>query len=68
MPARKRLVDWQDIPAILRWDYGEKAIRTALKREGFTRRVERKKCPLTADHAADRLTWALEHVNWTDEQ
>lgn len=78
-PRRKELVEWvtanktnretlwREIPAILKWNCGERAIRTALQREGFTRCVQRKKCVLTADHAADRLAWALEHVDWEDE-
>jgi hypothetical protein len=79
-PQRKRLIEWvcasesnrrtrwTDIPAILGWDCGEFAIRTAFKREGFVRRITRRKPPLTTAHKADRLAWAWEHLFWTDEQ
>jgi hypothetical protein len=79
-PQRKRLVEWvtaseanrrvkwADIPAILEWNCGEKAIRAAFKKEGFVRRLARRKCPLTEQHKKDRLDWAWEHLFWTDEQ
>ena len=49
-------------------DCGEWAIRTAFKKEGFVRCVSRKKPPLSKENRKKRLEWALEHVNWTDEQ
>jgi transposase len=79
-PQRKRLVEWvtasnanrrvkwADIPTILGWNCGEKAIRAAFKKEGFVRRIARRKCPLTEQHKEDRLAWAWEHLFWTDEQ
>jgi hypothetical protein len=79
-PQRKKLIQWVtaskinretpwiEIPSILGFDCGEHAIRTAFKKEGFARRVSRKKAPLTQQHADERYKWALEHVNWTDEQ
>jgi hypothetical protein len=57
-PQRKRLIQWVtaskenretawiEIPGILGLDCGEKAIRTAFRKEGFGRRVSRKKPPL----------------------
>ncbi|PQE09047.1 Transposable element Tc1 transposase protein [Rutstroemia sp. NJR-2017a BBW] len=51
-PQRKRLIEWVTaspenretqwcaIPGILGWDCGEKAIRTAFKKEGFRRLLE----------------------------
>jgi len=63
-----RETPYLDIPAILGFDCGEKAIRTALKREGYARFVSRKKCPLSEENRRKRLDWAKEHVNWTDEQ
>ncbi|EPE35500.1 Homeo [Glarea lozoyensis ATCC 20868] len=79
-PQRKRLIEWvcasegnrrtrwTDILDILGWNCGEWAIRTAFKREGFVRRIARRKPPLTAEHKRDRLAWAWEHLFWTDEQ
>lgn len=79
-PQRKRLIQWatasqnnretswSEIPAILGFDCGEKAIRTAFKKEGYGRRVERKKCPLSNENRKKRKEWAEEHKDWTDEQ
>jgi hypothetical protein len=73
-PQRKRLIEWvtssntnrrtqwADIPSALGWDCGEKAIRAAFKREGFVRRIARRKPPLTEQHRKDRLAWAWKHV------
>jgi hypothetical protein len=47
---------------------GEKAIRTAFKREGYRRCITTKKCPLSEKNRKKRLEWAQEHINWTDEQ
>ena len=72
-PQRKRLIEWVTasqenretpwtaIPAILGFECGEKAIRSAFKREGFVRRVSRKKCPLSEENVKKRLAWAEEH-------
>jgi len=51
-------------------DYGVKkdAIRTALLREGFYRRLAMRKPPVSEANRVKRLNWALEHVNWTMEQ
>ncbi|CZS92554.1 uncharacterized protein RAG0_03167 [Rhynchosporium agropyri] len=54
-PQRKRLIEWvtsskanrrtpwAKVPPILRWDVSVFAIRTAFKKEGYTRRVARRK-------------------------
>ena len=79
-PQRRKLIEWVTaskenretpwvaIPSILGWDCGEKAIRTAFKREGYVRRVSRKKPPLSEENRKLRLAWAEEHENWTVEQ
>lgn len=79
-PQRKKLIQWVTasrenretpwiaIPGILGWDCGEAAIRTAFKKEGYRRRVSKRKCPLSEDNRKKRLEWAQEHINWTDEQ
>jgi hypothetical protein len=66
--STNRRIRWADIPPILGWDCGEKAIRTAFKREGYVRRIARRKPPLTEEQKRDQLAWAWEHVFWTDEQ
>ncbi|PMD30007.1 hypothetical protein L207DRAFT_615194, partial [Hyaloscypha variabilis F] len=43
--AVSRRVKWKDILALLEWDCVEKAIRTAFKKEGFVRRIARRKPP-----------------------
>ena len=79
-PQRKKLIQWVTasrenretpwiaIPGILGLDCGVSAIRTAFKKEGYRRRVSKRKCPLTEENRKKRLDWAKEHINWTDEQ
>lgn len=43
-------------------------LQAALHREGYHRRIARKKPLLTEAHKAARLQWAQEHVNWSDRQ
>jgi hypothetical protein len=80
IPQRKKLIQWvttskenrqtpwADIFQILGWECGEKVIRTTLKKEGYARRVARKKCPLTEENRLARLAWAIQYYDWTDEQ
>jgi hypothetical protein len=51
-------------------DFGVKkdAIRTALLRKGFHRRLAIRKPPITEKNREIRLTWARKHVNWTLKQ
>ena len=51
-------------------DFGVKkqAIRIALLREGFHRRLAMRKPPITEKNRKIRLAWAEEHVKWTLEQ
>jgi hypothetical protein len=79
-PTRKRLIEWatasranrrvpwQDIPQLLSLDCGVKAIRTAFKKEGYARYSARLKPPLTYTNQVQRLQWAIEHEDWTEEQ
>jgi hypothetical protein len=79
-PQRKRLIEWvsasdtnrrvpwSEIPSILGWECGEKAIRTAFKKEGYVRRSALQKPPLTEEHKKQRLEWAWEHLFWLDEE
>jgi len=43
-------------------------IRLALRKEGYSRRVARKKPPISEATRQVRLAWAYEHLNWTREQ
>jgi hypothetical protein len=79
-PQRKRLIQWttaskdnrhtqwKDIPELLGFDCGIKAIRAAFKKEGYIRAIARRKPPLSEPNRLDRLAWAWEHIFWTDEQ
>ncbi|PQE24980.1 transposable element tc1 transposase protein [Rutstroemia sp. NJR-2017a BVV2] len=79
-PQRKRLIEWVSasrenreilwpaIPAILGWNCGEKAIRTAFEKEGFIRAISQKKPALSEQNKADRIRWAQEHLDWTEDQ
>ncbi|PQE05393.1 transposable element tc1 transposase protein [Rutstroemia sp. NJR-2017a BBW] len=79
-PERKRLVDWVSasadnreipwiaIPQILKLNCSHKAIRTAFKKEGYIRAVARRKPPLSEANKEERMQWAEEHLNWTEEQ
>lgn len=48
--------------------FGIWAIKHALYRLGFRRRIARQKPPLSEKNRRLRLEWAREHVNWTPEQ
>lgn len=43
-------------------------IRLALRKEGFARRIARRKPLISEVNRLLRLQWALEHLNWTREQ
>ncbi|EFQ94912.1 hypothetical protein PTT_07265 [Pyrenophora teres f. teres 0-1] len=47
------------------WHVGEYAIRYALRKAGYHRRVALSKPPLSEENKAKRLTWAEEHLSWT---
>jgi len=65
-----REIPWAELPKWLEWDEwcGGFAIRRAFKTEGYCRGVRRRKPPLSEANRIKRLNWALEHLNWTDEQ
>jgi hypothetical protein len=44
------------------------AIRAALEKEGFHRRLAMRKPPISEKNRRLRLQWAQEHVNWTMDQ
>ena len=63
-----RQLSYNLIPWKLGWDVSEDAIRLALKREGFSRRIASRKPPISKANRLLRLIWAHEHLNWTKEQ
>jgi hypothetical protein len=79
-PQRKHLIDWatfnslsrdiprKELPKWLGYNCGEYAVRTAFKKEGYTRGVRRRKPPISPENQILRLAWAEEHKDWTDEQ
>ena len=79
-PQRKCLIGWatfdshsrdipmRELPRWLGWSCGEKAVRTAFKKEGYCRGVRKRKPPISEANQILRLAWAEEHKNWTDEQ
>ena len=50
------------------FDFCTRTLIIALAKEGYHRRIARKKPWLTDAHKAARLKWAQEHVNWSDRQ
>ncbi|CZT09976.1 uncharacterized protein RAG0_14580 [Rhynchosporium agropyri] len=63
-----RRTPWVEIPSILKWDIGLFAIRTAFKKEGFARRIARRKPDLSYTNQIARLQWAIEYEDWTEDQ
>ena len=63
-----RQIPYCQIPYTLGWNVSEDVIRRTLKKEGFSRRIARRKPPITEANRLLRLAWAREHVNWTKEQ
>ena len=59
------------------WNVGVDAVRNALNRRGYNRRIAKNKPPLSAEHRRLRLEWAERHqsfslndwchIIWSDE-
>ena len=74
-PQRKRLISWatfssltrdiprKELPRWLGWTCGEKAVRTAFKKEGYCRCIRRRTPPISPKNQRLRLEWAQEHLN-----
>jgi transposase len=60
-----RRTPWAKIPIILELDVSHHAIRTALRNAGYSRRVARRKPPISERNRLARLQWAIQHLNWT---
>ena len=63
---QNRRMIWLEFSAI--WNYSEKAISNAFKLEGFSRRIARKKPPISENNRIKRLAWAEEHLDWITKQ
>ena len=50
-----------------RWSAGEYAIRNALRKRGYERRLPRSSPPLSENHRAVRVSWSEQHLNWHRE-
>ncbi|TVY56801.1 hypothetical protein LCER1_G002662 [Lachnellula cervina] len=66
--AENRRMSFQKLAEVMDWGVKKDAIRTALLREGFHRRLAMRKPPISPQNQQLRYNWALEHVNWTMEQ
>ena len=49
-------------------DVGWYCVRIALRNAGFSRRVARRKPPISEKNRVALLTWAIQHVRWTMER
>jgi hypothetical protein len=64
-----RQTAWHKLPAALGWeDASYYCIRNTLRRLGSKRYVAWYKPPISEVNRVKRLTWAQEHVTWTQEQ
>ena len=68
MSARNRRLSFQQLAEELDLGVGRWAIRAALIKEGFHRRLAMRKPPISERNRVIRLQWAQDHVNWTQPQ
>ena len=66
--APNRRMSFSKLAEVMDFGVKKDAIRTALLREGFHRRLAMRKPPITEKNRKIRKAWALEHVNWTMAQ
>jgi transposase len=64
---KNRRLPWYQIPVVMGLDVSYYCVRNALRNAGFSRRVARRKPPITERNRLARLQWAIEHLNWTYE-
>ncbi|KAF4625082.1 hypothetical protein G7Y89_g13087 [Cudoniella acicularis] len=63
--AQNRRMSFQKLVEVMDFGIKNDAIRIALLREGFHRRLVMRKPPITEKNRQLRKAWALEHVEWT---
>lgn len=66
--SENRRMSFQKLAEVMDFGVKKQAIRSALLREGFHRRLAMRKPPISETNQKIRKAWALEHVNWTMEQ
>jgi transposase len=62
-----RRMSYQKLAEVIGFGVKKGAIRTALEKEGFHRRLARRKPPISETNRKIRLAWAQAHINWTTE-
>ena len=65
--TQNRRVAWANIPSYLGWECSSKAIHNAFKKEGYVRRVARRKLLISEINRIIRLKWVREYVDWEEE-
>lgn len=66
--AAHRRMTYKEIARLEGVQAGQRALRTAFKKESYGRRVATAKPLLTEAQKQARLAWAVEHVDWKPEQ
>jgi ketohexokinase/beta-glucosidase len=66
--AQNRRMSFAQLAEVMGFGVRKWAIRSALLREGFHRRLAMRKPPITEANRKIRLAWAEEHVKWTMDQ
>ena len=66
-----RRMSYKDLTKTLygdRPEIGVEAVKYALKKRGYSRRVALRKPPISEKNRVARLEWAHEHLHWSEEQ
>lgn len=66
--AQNRRMSYAQLAEVMDFGVRRWAIRSALLREGFYRRLAMRKPPISEANRKIRLAWAKEHVKWTIDQ
>ena len=66
-PSR-RDIPWPEIPLILEWNYGERAVARAIKSLGYKRRIKKKKPTLTLTNRLKQFRFLDDYSDWQYEE
>jgi len=66
--AKNRRMSYEQLAKELEFGAKKDAIRNALMKEGYHRRLAMREPPISEKNRATRLAWALKHRDWTMEQ
>lgn len=66
--STNRRMSFEKLAEVLDFGVKKQAIRAALLREGFHRRIAMRKPPISERNQQKRLQWAHEHIGWTIDQ